>query len=110
MIQDTITVLTQEPWCYTPEQIGRLTDWQIDFLYARPAVKRAEELRKDLPDHPPPLAPPSHASEPEPEPGSDEHRRMVVSAFVNGPFGMSPEKASAMYESQLAAYRAQNGK
>ena len=26
-------MLTQEPWCYTPEQIGKLTDWQIANVY-----------------------------------------------------------------------------
>lgn len=33
-----------EPWCFTPDQIARLTDFQIEWLYLRPAARRAAEL------------------------------------------------------------------
>lgn len=34
-----------EPWCFTPAEIGSLTDWQIWELYVRPAVRRQEATR-----------------------------------------------------------------
>ena len=109
MIRKSYEMLCQEPWCYHPERIGKLTDWQIEHLYALPAAERAEEMRRDSPGAGgrPPAARPEPG--PEPEPGSAEHRRRVVSALVNGPFGVSPERAAQIYESQLAAYRNNGG-
>jgi hypothetical protein len=108
VIRKSYEMLCQEPWCFPPAVVGKLTDWQIEHLYALPAARRAEEMRKDVPGggglpHPPP------DPGPEPEPGSPEHRRRVVSALVNGPLAVSPERAAAIYESQLAAYRNNGG-
>jgi hypothetical protein len=103
VIRKAYEMLAQEPWCFTPAAIGRLTDWQVEQLYALPAAERAEEMRKDMPGASRPAASPEPG--PEPEPGSAEHRRRVVSALVNGPFGVNPERAAQIYESQLAAYR-----
>ena len=41
-------MLCQEPWGFTPEQVERLTDWQIENLYAKPAVERAERMARDV--------------------------------------------------------------
>lgn len=115
MIRDAIVMLTQEPWCYLPEKIGRLTDWQILELYAKPAAKRAEELKRDmeLSQHGSRLdsvAPEQNGSLDELEPGSTGHRAWIISEFVNGPFKMSHEKAIQEYEKQLAAWKASEGK
>lgn len=107
MIQEAVTMLCQEPWCFTPEEIGKLTDWQIEHLYAKPAARRAEELRKEVPDSPGSRPPKAGAPDPG-EPGSPGHRHWHLSAFMNGPMAMSPEKAKAAYEQQLAQWRAQN--
>ncbi len=40
--------LAQEPWCYHPDQIARLTDWQIVNVYLKPAASRAAEMRKEM--------------------------------------------------------------
>lgn len=38
--------LLQEPWCFTVEQVKRLTTWQAYHLFVMPAVERAKELKK----------------------------------------------------------------
>lgn len=43
-------MLTQEPWCFTPEEIARLTDWQIEELYYKPAKARQEQMEKERMD------------------------------------------------------------
>lgn len=59
--------LTQEPWCFHPDQIARLTDWQIEYLYFAPARARAAEFRRasgqaGAPREPPPQSgPPTRA-------------------------------------------------
>jgi hypothetical protein len=45
---EAMTALAQEPWCFHPDQIARLTDWQIMNVYLRPAVKRSEQMRKEM--------------------------------------------------------------
>lgn len=49
-------MLSQEPWCYTPDQWSRLTDWQICELYALPAAARAERVEAEAKGLPPPAA------------------------------------------------------
>jgi hypothetical protein len=112
MIRDAYVMLVQEPWCYTPDQVAELTDWQIEHLYARPAAERAEELRKSMPDQTEkPLGNRRGGKDPDiGEPGSATHRNWMISAFVNGPLRMKPEAAAARYESQLAQWKAEQGK
>lgn len=105
-------MLSQEPWCYTPEQIGRLTDWQVENLYALPAQERAEEFRRDMETKTPPAAQPKPADNSDLDkypPGSPEHRRMVVGAFVAGPFRIDRKKANEMYDHQLSQWKARGG-
>jgi hypothetical protein len=96
-------MLCQEPWCFTPEQIGRLTDWQILELYAKPASERAE--RMSSPTGPKPLG---TRREPDAEPGTPEHRAQVVGGMVRT-MGWKPERAAAEYDRQLALWKAQKG-
>lgn len=110
MIRDAYVMLSQEPWCYTPEQIGKLTDWQIRFLYAEPAAKRAKEFQEDFPTGNRPAVPKAESADLG-EPGSPAHRNWHISAFVNGPMSMTPQQAAAAYEKQLSVWHAtQNGK
>jgi hypothetical protein len=46
MIQQVIEMLAQEPWCWHPDQIASLTDWQIEKLYRDPALARKKEWDK----------------------------------------------------------------
>ena len=113
MIREAYVMLAQEPWCYTPEQIGKLTDWQIENLYAKPAAERAEEMQRDMPTNPQSAPVPKSALRENDldkyPPGSKEHRHAVISAFVNGPFAMSYEKAVKFYEHQLSQFKARGG-
>jgi hypothetical protein len=45
---EPLIALAQEPWCFDPETISNLTDWQIVNVYLRPAMKRAEAMRKEM--------------------------------------------------------------
>lgn len=99
-------MLCQEPWCYLPEQIARLTDWQIENLYAKPAIERA----KHMPQAPGQLPPRTHAegtsTGPPGEPGSPEHRSACIGAYM-GIQGLGRERAVAQYEKQLAQWKAE---
>lgn len=102
--------LAQEPWCYTPEQIGRLTDLQILKLYVEPAVERSKEMGAapgpagELPRRPTR----ARSTGPEGEPGSATHRAQCVRAYIDVQ-GLSPERAAAQYDRQLAQWRAEQG-
>jgi hypothetical protein len=115
-------MLTQEPWCFHPDQIATLTDWQIEELYARPAIKRNKKWDEERADfemnRPKPTADPEYSSEwPDGmnryrtmnnptehedgcqfEVGSPEFREWVISQFMA--FGLSRRNAEAQYEAQ----------
>lgn len=99
-------MLAQEPWCFTPDQIARLTDWQVVSLYLVPAAERAEKLRAGTGGGP--AGPVPRHNTPDAEPGTEGHRRQIVAALMSHQ-GLSRERAEAAYESQLAAYHAQQG-
>lgn len=89
-----------EPWCFPPEVIAKLTDYQIDELYLRPAVKRAEAMereRKGLP----PAADPKPLAEPPP--------REAMIRFAASMFGKTRQQAEAEYDAQLAEWQKQRG-
>lgn len=50
--------LAQEPWCFPPQVLARLTPWQAERLYLRPAHERAERLRRETGG--PSAGPPGH--------------------------------------------------
>ncbi len=108
-------MLAQEPWCYTPDQIGELTDWQILNLYAKPAAERAAEFDQSLPARggSVPAGEPigkrrTFENKPDFEPGTDGHRRQCIAAFMQVQ-GLSLDRAKAQYERQLAQWRAEQG-
>lgn len=37
-----------DPWCFTPDQIAKLTRWQVENLYLNPAEKQSQELERSL--------------------------------------------------------------
>jgi len=45
--------LALEPWGFGPDQLARLTDFQVVELYLKPAAERAEQLRRETPAHAP---------------------------------------------------------
>ncbi len=105
-------MFAQEPWTYKPWEIGRLTDWQIVNLYAKPAAERSEAMRKDMPGGGGSSSPsprPSRNEIPH-EPGTEAHRNMIVAGMMAGPFAYSRAKAEAAYDKQLADYKASQGK
>jgi len=109
-------MLCQEPWCFTPAQVGRLTDWQVEHLYAKPAAERAERMQQDFPQPGGTPATPAAGTRPAREasagppgePGSPEHRAACVAAFVQFQ-GLKRERAERQYERQLAAWLAEKG-
>lgn len=114
---ERLALLTGEPWCFDSDQIARLTDWQILNLYLLPAVKRAEEFRRDhgSPDSAPVSAstgttpyPARQAAEGPPgEPGSPEHRKAIIEQAFMPYMGLSREKAERLYDKQLAQHHAE---
>lgn len=111
-----MTALAQEPWCFDTEQIARLTDYQLVHVYILPAVRRAEEYRKDSPAtgggyQPPPRfdrdakpGDPGYRG-PDYEPGTPGHRRQIVEMAFMGVMGMKREAAERLYEKQLQQWR-----
>lgn len=116
MILEAYVALAQEPWCFHPEQIAKLTDWQIAKLYLEPAWERAEKLREDVPPPPAggrPNLPPrrgGRAAAPDYEPGTPEHREQLVTAAFMGVMGMKREQAERYYDRQLAAWQAERAR
>lgn len=89
--------MAQEPWCFHPEQIATLTDWQVMHLYLKPAMDRAEQMRKDM------------EKDRQKIPGSPSQPSQPFSADVPLPtleqildaaerLGIDPEKAREGYE------------
>jgi hypothetical protein len=94
-------MLTQEPWCAFPDQIANLTDWQIEHLYARPAIERASRVvdsgKLKVESENPELPSLSTAPNP-PDPSSPEFKGWVISQFMV--MGMSRVDAERQYEEQ----------
>lgn len=92
-------MLAQEPWCFHPEQIASLTDWQIEHLYARPAVERAKHYEEASGGAQRGERPVEHAQPTDtPEPGSPGFRDWVIVQFMK--MGMTRSAAEAQYERQ----------
>lgn len=100
-------MLAQEPWCFHPEQIATLTDWQIEHLYARPAIERAKKWksheREDWHEAPgtfEPPAPPQVPASPDGEPDLNDPalKEYVISQFVE--WGMTRQAAERQFEEQ----------
>jgi len=89
-----------EPWCFTPAEIAPLTDYQIDEVYLKPAVRRAEAMERERKGLPPPPTPGEKAPDAPPPRGA-------VVAFAMSTFGKTREQAEAMYDAQLAAWEKQ---
>ena len=88
-------MLAQEPWCYHPEQIASLTDWQIEHLYVRPVVERSKQMER--------AARGQSANESEslavpPEPGSPEFKGWIIAQFMA--MGMSRNAAEQRFKEQ----------
>ena len=97
-------MLAQEPWCGFPEQIASLTDWQIEHLYARPAIERAKQIERERKGDSPILSIDTSTSTIEPsEPNSLEFRVWVISQFMA--MGMSRAAAEKQYEGQARNYK-----
>ena len=99
----------------SPEQIARLTDWQIIELYLRPAIRRADEFARKSQQTPHNGPTPigtrrttaSAECGPDYEPGTPEHRRQIVEMAFMGVMGLSREKAEQKYDAQLAEWNRQ---
>lgn len=105
--------MCQEPWCFTPAQVGCLTDWQIEHLYRKPAEERAkrfEEERARAGGGGPP------GSVPRPTEAESESGWTVPKILANIPayknsyflrmtgFGIPYQRVCAMWESQFAEF------
>jgi hypothetical protein len=107
-------MLAQEPWCFHPEQIAGLTDCQIEQLYARPAVERAERMEAEregrtlikMPGVPTMPKAPSNSDSPS-DINSPELREYIIGQYTG--FGMSRSAAEARYEKELADWKNPDG-
>jgi len=95
--------------------VASLTDHQIAERYVMPAAARGEERERELRESrgesagvpaAPPRTRPDRRKAADPEPGSPEHRRMVVDLGFCGTMGMPREAAERLYERQLAEWKA----
>lgn len=43
---------TCEPWCLRPWEIARLTDWQLEHVFRRPAARAARAAKGEPPELP----------------------------------------------------------
>lgn len=78
-----------EPWCFSPDIIARMTDFQIHHGYVLPAVRRAERESGDRA---------SAAIADAVETGGRPNKAAVVSLYMS--HGMSQEAANRMAEAQ----------
>lgn len=39
--------MAQEPWGFSPDQLAKLTDFQVLELYLKPAAERADSLKRE---------------------------------------------------------------
>ncbi len=95
-----------EPWCFPPETIARMTDYQIDEVYLKPAVERAKAMeaeRKGLPAELPPAASPNDKPMTKPPP------RAAMVGTMTGMLGYTVEAANAEYDRQLAEWHRLRG-
>ncbi len=100
MIQSLHELLAQQPWCFHPEQIATLTDWQIERLYARAALQRAERWEAEHAVREPSESPSNQNHHPgsPPEPTSPHFREWVLSQFQA--MGLSRNEAESRYAEQ----------
>jgi hypothetical protein len=98
VLEEALVCLAQEPWCFSPDQIARLTDRQITDWYIRPAADRARAAR-NLPPLPDPRAPEPQTDQPPP--------RAAVVGVMHHVLGLSVAEANRRYDEQLAEYERQ---
>ena len=99
-MRQTHRMLAQEPWCFDPERIATLTDWQIANLYVQPAIERAKRRQSEsLPDH---VVrddmPADHRPGDPPSPDAPEFKEWVIAQFMA--MGMTRRTAEEKYEEQ----------
>jgi len=85
-------LLCNEPWCWHPADVGRLTDYQIFELVLRPAARRARRAERD---RGPGAALPRRKAK---AGGSGLPDREGYVAVGVGTFGMTPEQAGAEWD------------
>lgn len=119
---DSYVGLCQEPWCFHPDQIARLTDWQIVHLYFEPAIERSKQMEAErsratgstVPADPQAIgkrkiygASEPGQSGPDYEPGTPGHRKQIIESAFMGVMGLKREQAERLYEKQLAQWHAE---
>jgi hypothetical protein len=111
MIAMQLQMMCQEPWCFTPAQVAELTDWQIEHLYYRPAIERAQKLESDIAKTNPNAVTPVGRGDGLPTDEELKHPPIGTPAFKDfivrkfQAFGMSYDKAVKMYEAQAKQYK-----
>lgn len=103
---------SQEPWCFDPDKIARLTDWQIENLYYKPALEREKEFKKNSPQVGERASPTSHAPQVDDEPPKQmAHPKIGTPAFrywyiaKMGPYVGGPKAAAALFDEQMKQYK-----
>jgi hypothetical protein len=101
MIRQAIEMMAQEPWCFHPEQIATLTDWQLEYLYRQPAEERTRQMKKEQPPlspAPEPRPPMTNAAMDDLTKDPNKLKTYVVNQFLAT--GMTVEQALKTYEDQ----------
>lgn len=91
-------MLAQEPWCFHPEQIASLTDWQIEHLFVQPAVDRFRRLEAGRSGERAAASNIPATSDAPPDPSHPRFRGWVIAQFMA--MGMSRAEAERQYEQQ----------
>jgi hypothetical protein len=98
VIQQLHEMLCQEPWCGFPDKIAGLTDWQIENLYALPAIERMERMERERGTGNAIESNETASLSAPPDPNSPGFRGWVIKQFIT--MGMSRATAEKMYEEQ----------
>lgn len=102
-------MMEQEPWCGFPADVALLTDWQIQTLYAKPAIERAKQFESerarqlDSEPYSTHRQSPIHDDTTHPEIGTPDFRKWVINQFLK--VGMTYQDAVKQYEAQAKDFK-----
>lgn len=94
--------LCGEPWLYRPEEVGRLTDYQVWEILIRPAARKQRQWdreygrRKARPGRPPKRKPNTDG-----RPDGVPTRKQYIA--IGRQLGLTRKQAAAEYDRQMAA-------
>jgi hypothetical protein len=85
-----------EPWCWTPDQVGKLTDAQLWDIYLKPAIERQKEQERARRG--------KRKRKPDPFGGIPSRAEFIAGGLH---FGLTEEQAAAQYDEWAATEEGQ---